>query len=221
MWQAKLEAEIIVAKIKSTACRFDTSPLALQQLKGAGLPDAVLLAMVEAASNRANVSNGTTTRERVKIPDGTLVDIEASFAVSSADVKAGDAISFRVVSPVKVEGLTIIAAGALATGRVVKAKRAKSWGRAGQLAWRMETVAAVDEQLIPLQAMSGTRGESHAGEVATKTVVMGILLAPLFPIAPLALMHGYKKGENAVIPPGKRYTCFVQGNPTVNISIER
>jgi hypothetical protein len=40
--------DILVAKIKSSSCNFDTSPAALRSLKAANLDDKVILAMVEA-----------------------------------------------------------------------------------------------------------------------------------------------------------------------------
>jgi hypothetical protein len=43
-----LSADILVAKIKSSPCDFDTSPAQLQQLKSSGLADEVILAMVQA-----------------------------------------------------------------------------------------------------------------------------------------------------------------------------
>ena len=48
MNKAGLPSEVLIAKIKSSVCNFDTSPAQLQQLKSAGVPDAVILAMVEA-----------------------------------------------------------------------------------------------------------------------------------------------------------------------------
>jgi len=43
-----LPTEVLVAKIKSSQCNFDTSPASLQVLKTAGVGDNVILAMVEA-----------------------------------------------------------------------------------------------------------------------------------------------------------------------------
>jgi len=48
MVKAGLGADIIVAKIKTAPCSFDTSPAALKQLKDAGVPDTAILAMVQA-----------------------------------------------------------------------------------------------------------------------------------------------------------------------------
>jgi hypothetical protein len=47
MLKAGLSAEIIIAKIKGSPSAFDTSPSALKQLKVSGVPDAVILAMVQ------------------------------------------------------------------------------------------------------------------------------------------------------------------------------
>jgi hypothetical protein len=46
--KAGLPEQVLVAKIKSSQINFDTSPSQLKELKAAGLPDAVILAMVEA-----------------------------------------------------------------------------------------------------------------------------------------------------------------------------
>ena len=48
MNKAGLPSSVLVAKIKSSTCNFDTSPAQLQQLKAGGIADDVILAMVEA-----------------------------------------------------------------------------------------------------------------------------------------------------------------------------
>ena len=48
MTEVGLPSDVLVAKIKSSQCNFDTSPRQLQQLKASGVPDAVILAMVQA-----------------------------------------------------------------------------------------------------------------------------------------------------------------------------
>jgi hypothetical protein len=48
MTKVGLQSDVLVAKIKSSQCNFDTSPQQLQQLKANGVPDAVILAMVQA-----------------------------------------------------------------------------------------------------------------------------------------------------------------------------
>jgi|SRR5579872_1400986 len=48
MLQAGITPEIVIAKIGSSKCDFDTSPVTLKELKIANVPDAVILAMVKA-----------------------------------------------------------------------------------------------------------------------------------------------------------------------------
>ncbi len=48
MAQAGISSEIIIAKIKVSRCNFDTTPSVLAELKQKGIPNGVLLAMVEA-----------------------------------------------------------------------------------------------------------------------------------------------------------------------------
>ncbi len=58
MQNSGLGPEIIVAKIKSSICDFDTSPAALEQLRDAKLPDEIILAMVQApVSNSSQPTN--------------------------------------------------------------------------------------------------------------------------------------------------------------------
>lgn len=167
-----------------------------------------------------------TTRE-VKLPAGTPVDIEAVYTVSSVDLRPGDLLSFRVLIPVTVDGFTVIERGSLVTARVAEAKRGGHWGRAGRLSWMMQDVVAVDLTRVSLQTQkslpagrNGVKGTSHGGEVATKTIVFGALLAPAFPIAPLALMAGFKRGEDAILPAGKRFVVFVQTDTNLKIPRE-
>lgn len=168
------------------------------------------------------------TFRELKIPAGTLIDIEAVHAISSFDSRVGDLVSFRVLVPVKVAETIVIGNGALVTGRIVKTKRAGHWGKAGKLAWTMQDVVAVDLTRVSLTAnpdfpggQQGVTGQSHGGEVATKTAVMGALLAPTVVLAPLALMHGFKRGENAIVPEGKRFVAYVQKDTIVRVPVEK
>jgi hypothetical protein len=145
-----------------------------------------------------------------KIPDGTPIEIEAPYTLSSMDFKPEDKISFRVVDAVKIDGVIVIEQGATATGVVDKSKRGGHWGRAGLFVWTMQSVTAADGSQVPVRATSvRLRGDSKGAKVATAMVITGALM-PL--IAPVALLHGFKRGENAYIPAGKRYTLFIEAN---------
>jgi len=133
-----------------------------------------------------------------------------------------------------IDGMTVIERDALVTARITSAKRGGHWGKAGKLVWSMEDVVAVDNTRIPLapetalgdklwsletktvtkqpvKAQGSVKGTSHVGEVATMAAVSGVL----FP--PLALLHGFKRGENAILREGRRYVVAVGRDATVKV----
>jgi len=149
------------------------------------------------------------------IPRGTVVEIEAAYRINSQETKKGEAITFKVLKAVQVGEHTVIAAGAIATGRVVVASRGAHFGRAGRLAWTMETVNAVDGSSVPLQTGGRVVGDSKGAKVATRIAITGFLL---WPIAPVALLHGFKRGENAFLPQGQRFEVTVSADTIVRVS---
>ena len=187
-------------------------------------PDAAKSIQPSQSTADTSVATRPPSRE-LKIPAGTPIDIEAVYTVSSVDMRPGDMLSFHVLIPVKVDGVIVIDKYSLVTGRVVEAKRGGHWGKAGRLSWMMQDVVAIDLTRVPLQAQkdlptgrNGIKGTGHGGEVATKAIVFGALL---FPISPLALMSGFKRGDDAVLPQGKRFVVFVQSDTTVKLPLER
>ena len=167
----------------------------------------------------------TVPARELKIPAGTPLEIEAAYTVSSLDVRPNDLISFRVIVPIKIDGVTVVERYSLVSGRVVQAKRGGHWGKAGKLSWAMQDVVAVDLTRVPLQAQiegpeakNGVKGTSHGGQVATEMIVFGSLL---FIAAPLVLLSGFRRGENAVLPEGKRFVVYVQSDTNVKVQAER
>ena len=167
----------------------------------------------------------TVPARELKIRAGTPLEIEAAYTISSLDVRPNDLISFRVIVPIKIDGVTVVERYSLVSGRVVQAKRGGHWGKAGKLSWAMQDVVAVDLTRVPLQAQiegpeakNGVKGTSHGGQVATEMIVFGSLL---FVAAPLVLLSGFRRGENAVLPEGKRFVVYVQSDTNVKVQAER
>lgn len=214
MLEARLAPEVVSARIKTSAADFDTSPEALKALRDAGAPDSVILAVVEAP--RAAASGAAEQPRKVvavKVPAGTRVEVESAYRISSQEVRVGDLITFRVVNPVLVGGVTVVEPGAVATARVVKASRGGHFGRAGRLAWEMFEVTAADGTRLSIEAAGRQVGDSKGAKVATQIAITAAAL-PL--IAPVALLHGFKRGENAYLPEGKRFDVSVRAEATVS-----
>ena len=179
---------------------------------------------VQVAQTQLPASFTAPARE-LRIPAGTPLEIEAAYSVSSLDVRPNDLISFRVIVPIKIDGVTVVERYSLVSGRVAQAKRGGHWGKAGKLSWAMQDVVAVDLTRVPLQAQiegpeakNGVKGTSHGGQVATEMIVFGSLL---FVAAPLVLLSGFRRGENAVLPEGKRFVVYVQSDTNVKVQAER
>lgn len=211
MVAANLATEVVVEKFKVSPCDFDTSPAALTRLKEAGVPDTLLLLMVMSPK----CAPPPARRVPVQVPTGTPVELETAYTINSQLVRAGDAVSFRVVNPVVLDGQVVIEKGASATAFVTKAERGGHWGRAGRIDWTMKEVTAADGTRIPVQFSGRMVGDSKGAKVATRVVLTGLIL---WPVAPVALFHGFKRGDNAVVPEGKRFDAAVSGATTVNVT---
>ena len=191
---------------------------------------------IQPTQSFASDSNARSSAAELNIPAGTPIEVEVAYTVNSLDIKPGEHISFRVLVPIVIDGITVIEKGALVTARVTQAKRGGHWGKAGKLAWSMEDVVAADNSRVNLVPETASRrdklwsmetkrtnvettmgqgsvkGTSHGGEVAA----MSILSGAFFP--PLALMSGFKRGENAILREGRRYVVAVGKDSIVKVS---
>lgn len=63
MLKAGLTQEIVIVKIKASDCDFDTSPAALKELKSSGVPNAVILAMVQAPAKMPSATTAAPAQQ--------------------------------------------------------------------------------------------------------------------------------------------------------------
>jgi hypothetical protein len=206
MVHAGLASEIVVAKIKASPGKFDTSAPTLAELKTANVPDAVILAMLGGPAESAPASAEPKAPVEVKVPDGTEVEIQLKNNASGEELKVGDIVDFTVVRPVVIDGVTIFEKDASGRARITTAKRAGHWGHAGKLEWAMQDIQAVDGNRVPARFTKRSVGDSKGGTVAVAAVATTVLLGPL------GLLWGLKKGKPAIIAAGNRYSAFVSGD---------
>jgi hypothetical protein len=107
MVKSGLGEEIVVAKIRSSPSNFDTSPAALTQLKSEGVPDKVILAMVNGPEKKTD-SPVAGPETEIKIPDGTEIEIQLKNTLSGQEAKVGDIVDLTVVRPVQINGATVL-----------------------------------------------------------------------------------------------------------------
>jgi peptidase M48-like protein len=91
MVKSGLSAEVVIAKIKSSTCAFDTSPKTLADLKTSGIPDAVILAVVQCPTAEHESGNSAAPQQ-----------------ASTAQVKCGprdvDRLMFKEVETIQSSG---------------------------------------------------------------------------------------------------------------------
>lgn len=214
MFQDGIKPVDIVTTILTSPCEFDTFPPVIQDLKQRGVPDVVLLAMKTApygppaqTLGRPAATVAPVTRP-VRIPAGSVLRVEAARAVSSADVVKGSPITFIVTRRLVVNGTLAIDHGAAVNGRVIKRNSPGLFGRGGSLEFALEDVLAVDGTRVPIQLSKGVKGSNHTGAVAAGAIITGALVFPY--TAPVALIWGLKKGDEAVLEQGTQLTAVVR-----------
>jgi hypothetical protein len=218
MVEQGMKPDDIVARIVSSPCQFDTFPPVIQDLKQRGVPDSVLAAMKRvpygpsAGSVEALHPEIPATRA-VQIPAGTIISIEVPKAISSANVRKGSLITFLVSRRVTVDETLAIDRGAKVNGRIIKRKRPGLFGRGGSLEFALENVVAVDGTRVPIQLSKDVKGDNHTTAVAAGAIITGAIIFPY--TAPVGLIWGLKKGDEAVLEQGTRLAAVVRKNHEV------
>lgn len=170
----RLSPDVIIAKIQSSPCEFDTSPAALQKLKQAGVSDKVILAMVMAPSASAPPPLPKAPEfVDVKVPGGTQIDLELTYAASSDDATEGRPILMTVAHDVVIDGAVVFRAGAEAHARVAIFTEPGRLNRPpGRVVWTMDWITATNGDQVaadffskdaaenPMSAVMGSEGPS-------------------------------------------------------------
>ncbi len=138
----------IIAKINSSRCDFDTTPAGIHRLKLAGVSDRIVLAMLHApAAFPLTFPDGTATAEAT-IPNGTSVEVAVSSDVSPSGLQEGSIVEMSVAQDVVIGGVTVVARGAEARGRIMAVRHA-GLGSSGEVVWFMQDIQAAGGDRIP------------------------------------------------------------------------
>jgi hypothetical protein len=142
---------------------------------------------------------------KVKIPYGTPVNLQFPTTVSPEVYKVGDKVDLVVVSDVKVNGYTVIKAGARAVAEVTKSKKRNYFGIPAEIGVRAKHVTAVDGTLVPIEFSKTLEGDDKY----ILSIGGGVLLCFL-----LFLI----KGEDVSIPSGTTEVAVVAATVEVSVS---
>lgn len=122
--------------------------------------------------------------------DSTPIHVKLGKALSSSSAQVGDEVSFEVLEDVVVDGLLVVAKGALASGVVNEVEPKKSLGRGGKLSVLVKSVRLTDDEKVMLRSGGEGRGPSSAAG------------------AVIPVMHG----KDITFPQGMEFTGYVNGD---------
>ena len=88
----------------------------------------------------------------VVIPDGTEISAVTTDLITSKTATEGDALMFKVDEDLIIDGVVVIAKGALVKAEVADAKQSGHFGRGGKLNVRVNSTETIDKQKIKLRA---------------------------------------------------------------------
>lgn len=135
---------------------------------------------------------------------GTNVSLETVSMIQSDMVSVGQTIDFRVKYDVKVDNKTVIAAGSIAKGQVMRAQKAKGLGKEGFVEIQIKFVTAVDGQEVFL---TGGNVYQEGEDKQTLSILLGVFVCILF----LTM-----KGKNAQVPPWYQISSSVATTMTIS-----
>jgi len=152
----------------------------------------------------------------MKLDDSTPVILRTKKDLSSATVKVGDRVPFRVAKDVRVADLIAIPKGADAWGVVTAVQGKRRKGQPGKLDIAIQSVQLLTGESAPLRAEQHAEGKSQfvgtAADIpraAIETFGIGI---------PIVLFSMLEKGKDAYWPAGTKFTAYLNGDVVLDRS---
>jgi hypothetical protein len=182
-----------------------SSPVMAQDIPD--VPNSQSTSSAEAVLQETPTAATIVTTPAITIPAMTPVELEILAPINSKTAKIGEMFPIKLVSPIVIDGRTIVPAGATGQGEVVHAAKARAAGKAGELILAARYVEW-DNVRIPLRSFKFGRA---AGENRTGTAIaLGVVVA-----APLAL---FVAGGQVDVAQGAAANAKIASDTIINIS---
>lgn len=115
------------------------------------------------SDNRMAPESKPAAAQRIVVPAGTVLTVRLGDTLSSKQSQAGQTFTASVVTPVDVDGKTVIPAGSTATGTVVAAQAAGKFKGASLLQIKLDSVT-IGGHSRSIQTSSVSRSEKGKGK---------------------------------------------------------
>jgi hypothetical protein len=152
---------VMLDKMKSTPCDFDTSPLAIRRLRSAQVPDKVILAMLATPVASEERPEEAATTLAVRIPVDTGIELHVKHDVPGDGLLDGAVIDLTADEDLVVHGQLIVVKGATARARVLGLRAPGSMTHPGQVAWFLQDIATVQGGFVPAIFAAKQTGKLH------------------------------------------------------------
>jgi hypothetical protein len=172
----------------------------------------LLCACVSTAAWQLPPASRESTATDIVLRDGQEIVLRNIDPISSKHSKPGDVVPFEVIRAVTSDDLVVIPEHAIAVGKIVSAEHANFAHHGGKLAVEIESVQLTNGDYARLRAVE-SRKERNIGwqDVGAATAIAATLY--YMPLAPVYLLA---KGDEVNIPPGTRFTAYVDGDVRVD-----
>ena len=194
-------SDLILNKISSSRCAFDTSPEALRMLTASGLPNKVILALLQTPVAYETSERRTQDIVEVSIPDGTAIEVELAGNVSPEEVQAGAIVEMVAAEDLVVNGVPVIVRGSPARARIFAFYQPGTHGGSGKVAWLMQDISAIGGDRI---AVSFAYKQPHNNRPRT------------FEGYPVYVSE-FHKGDPAITATGKHFYVVTHGETVLTV----
>jgi hypothetical protein len=178
MVKAGLSDDLIISTISSSPGAYDTSADGMIALKGAGVSDRVVAAIVQ-KTNTASVPAlpplPAAAAAKYLLADGSDVYLAFDEDITSKTAQDGDAVALVLTEDLKVGDVVVAKGGAKAVGEVTNVQKAGMLGKGGELNMRLDYLK-VGTAKIHLRGTKGGEGKSGTGGA----IALSLLVSPLF-----------------------------------------
>ena len=150
-------------------------PLALAQNAPAAVAGSSVAPVTQAAVATTNdLPIAPDPLVKVRVKDGTEVNLRFAQTISSKRAAIGDAVNFTLDQDLKADDRVVARKGATALGTVTQVRKSGMMGRGGELNLRLDYLKAGDTK-IKLRGLQGRQGDNKEGAMIGLTLAFGMV----------------------------------------------
>lgn len=148
---------------------------------------------------------------QVSLFQDTLVKIKMVTPLDTRQSRAGDAFTYQSSEDVYVNGVLVIAKGAIGSGKILKVQQAKNFGRDAKLELSFDSLQAFDGSEV--QTVMGEKAKEETKSLAKAA---GATVAGLIVLGPVGIVGGaFIHGQDVTIPAGAE--LYIQTNTEASV----